>query len=130
MSRSVNAYRDLIQTLEAIPWLNVYEGKNLSGGGEYSLEVYGGTTTFDQKIGCQLVHYGYSLTLKTTGTTDPAELAERVAQINNSIIHDRRRGGSAQSTIMAEEGWTPDEEEGREAFSISTTLEIYIKEVN
>lgn len=130
MSKATLAYSDLIATLKDIPWLNVYEEVGKSGARGYSLEVYRGTTTFAQKIGCQTNLYGYGLTLKTSGTTDPADLAEKVGIINNRIIHDRRRGGNAQSTVMAEEGWTPDEEEGREAFSISTTLEIYIKEVN
>lgn len=129
MTRAQEAYKDLIQTLRAIPWLNVYEEAGKAGGMTWSLEMSRGATSFEQKIGCKKYKYGYALKLTSPGTTAPDELAENLGVIDDAITADRRRGGLALTTITAEEGWTPEEEEGREAFSISTTLEIHINEV-
>lgn len=130
MKREQIAFNDLIQSLKALPWLSVYTEKNAGGGREWSLEVFRGGTVIVPKIGCRRIMNGYSLTLTTNGNTEPGDLSEKINIIDSTITHDRRRANSAQTTIMAEEGWLPDEDEGREAFSISTSLEIHINEVN
>ena len=130
MGLEQQSFQDLITTLKALSWLSVYEEKNQGGGRKWSLEVFRGTTAIDHAIGCRKISNGYSLTLNTNGTTAPADLSERINAIDAAITNDRRRGGNAQSTIMTPDGWTPDEDEGREAFSISTSLIILLHEVS
>lgn len=130
MGQETNAYNDLITSLDALDWLNVYTEKGKSGGRKWSLEVVAGTSRFVPKIGCRTKFNGYTLTLKTTAQTAPDDLAEKLGVIDDIITNDRRRGGNAQSTIADEAGWTPEEDEGRESFSITTNIEIQFNEVN
>ena len=129
MSAEQSAYDDLITTLKALPWLSVYEEKGKSGGRKWSLEVFRGATSFIRNIGCRKIFNNYNLTLMQHSSTAPDDLAEKINIIDATITNDRRRGGYAQTTIMSEDGWSIDEEEGREAFSISTSLTIQIHEV-
>jgi hypothetical protein len=129
MGKSDNAFDDLIASLDALPWLSVNTEIGKSGGRSWSLSVSRGDNNFIPFIGSQRIVNGYTLTLTTPGKNAPAELAENLKVINDTIIADRRRGGSAQTTIFTEEGWTVGEDEGREAFSISTSIEIHINEV-
>ena len=130
MSKSTSAFNDLVQTLRAIPWLTVHTEKDMAGTRKWTLEIFRGASRFVHHFGCRKAMYGYSLTLKTTATTDPGLLADRVGEIDSVITSDRKRGTFALTTILSEDGWTPDEDEGRESFSISTSIEIHINEVN
>jgi hypothetical protein len=129
MGNSDNAFTDLIETLDALPWLSVYTEMGKTGGRSWSLVVSRGDQNFIPFIGSQRIVNGYALTLTTPGKTAPSDLAEKIKVINDTVIADRRRGGSAQTTIFTDEGWTVGEDEGREAFSISTSIEIHINEV-
>jgi hypothetical protein len=128
MSKPVIAFNDLIASLRAIPWLSVYTEVGQAGGRALSLVVSRGDSLFPPFIGGRKVINGYILTLTTPGKTAPADLSERLGVIDDVITADRRRGSSALTTIMADEGWAIGEDEGRESFSISTTLQIHINE--
>jgi hypothetical protein len=129
MAREQEAFNDLVATLKAIPWLSVYTEKGKAGARQWSLEISRGTTVIVPMIGCRKIMNGYDLVLMTNGTTAPADLSEKINIIDSKITKDRRRGGAAQTTVMDDAGWTPDEDLGREKFSISTSLDIQIKEV-
>jgi len=130
MSQETAAYKDLIDSLNALPWLSVYTERGKSGARKWSIEVVAGTSRFVPKIGCRTKYNGYTLTLKSTAQTAPDDLSEKLGVIDDIITNDRRRGGNAQSTITDDAGWTPDEDEGRESFSITTNIEIQFNEVN
>jgi hypothetical protein len=130
MSKVTEAFDDLVQTLEAIPWITVHTEKGMAGVREWTLELFRGPSRTEFHFGCRKIMSGYTLTLTTTGTTDPGVLADRLAEIDATITADRKRGTTALTTILSEEGWLPDEDEGRESFSISTEVEIHINEVN
>jgi len=129
MSKETNAFDDLISTLEALSWLSVYTETGKAGGRSYSLVVSRGDNVFTPFIGGRKINNGYTLTLTTPGKNAPDDLSEKLGVIDATVTADRRRGGSAQTTIFSEEGWTVGEDEGREAFSISTSIEIHINEV-
>ena len=129
MSKETMAFDDLITSLKALPWLSVFTETGKAGSQKWALEVIAGTTRFVPHFGCRKKFNGYTLTLKSKAQTAPSDLGEKLGIIDDIITHDRRRGGSAQSTIVDEAGWTPEEDEGREAFSISTTIEIQFNEV-
>lgn len=129
MSKEATAFADLVTSLKALAWLSVYTEAGKAGARSWSLEISRGNSSYTHHFGSRRIVNGYNFNLTSPGNTAPSDLSDKLRLIDDAVTTDRRRGGSAQTTIFDEEGWTVGEDEGRESFNIQTSIEIHINEV-
>lgn len=87
-------------------------------GTQYSVSNFGKTRTIQE--------LDLTLTLKIAVEAD--QLAEITKEIDKEIIKDRRRSGQAQTTVLSETGWVPEETTGKSPVVISRTCEVHYYE--
>lgn len=85
-------------------------------GGQTQTTLYGKTRTM------QLLEI--KLTVKIA--INPGALGDITKAIDAEIIKDRRRTNNAQTTVLNEEGWVPEETEGKKSMVISRGVEIHV----
>lgn len=125
MSRNLNgAITNLVKDLRTITGLQVQTESKERGGRGDMLTVTTGAHIRQPFFGSSKVKQELSMLFESFNP-DASYIADMLSEIGRIVFKDLRRGGNAQTTEFTEE-WEPEDEEGREGTSLTTTLRIVI----
>lgn len=122
-----SAIADLETVLKAISGLSIVPVGNAPSSAPFALSIGVGTLETEYFFGANKLKQQLELTLTTKGTkNNPTDVYSMTKLIKDTIELDRRRGGTAQTTIVGD--WEVSEDTGREGLEQTLTVEIQVYE--
>ena len=123
------AIEDLAITLDNSEYLDRIDTLPLTPGSSRVGAVVGvGSQTTERNYGKDRVVQQLDITLTVKTKIEASELAEILNGVDKDIIRDRRRSGLAQTTVLDEEGWTPEESDKKEFTVMTRFVEVHVYE--
>ena len=123
------AIQDLADVLGHSRFLDrVRSVKQKPGSSRFAMIIGLGKQTTQEQFGRSRYIQELELTLTIKTKISPEQIAEVLKEIDNDIIADRRRNSQAQTTVLNEEGWTPEEGENGNSTVVIRTLEVHVYE--
>ena len=129
MSRIDLAVQNLVDTLNQSDVLDRVEDiRPTAGRPDLHLGIEMAEHTQTAHYGLTKYHQQLALTLTIKTALAPATISHILKEIDKEIVSDRRRGGTAQGTILDEAGWSPEETDGKAQNILIRTVEVYVND--
>jgi hypothetical protein len=123
------AIEDLQQVLESSRHIDRVDNLPFRAGSRNcTMNIAMGAQESETNFGKTKTRQALTLTLTVKVAIAPEVMAELTKEIDKEIVTDRRRSTHAQTTILSEEGWEPEESEGKGAMSMSRNIEVHYYE--
>jgi len=123
------AVQDLVDTLNSSKVLDKVESvRPTAGRPNLHLGIALGTQTQTAHYGLTKYSQGLTLTLTIKTALHPSTISHIIKEIDKEIVKDRRRSLLAQTTILDEAGWTPEEPDGAAEHIITRSVEVQVND--